>query len=194
MVAVCVLIASACSPVKGYPGPELPTELTAIVKYTTTSSNTSVARATLNNLSFRSSGISVLGGQHHYELGVEIEGEPFDCDPYASFDEAGYDKCQRKESACDCLSYLTVNERCQKEVQELACQGELETAIGRSYSVSVEGTAGFLTSTANELGTRRRLSSSACVNVGRHFEEIDRYLGTGSSYGYKLGLWENPCY
>ncbi len=178
---------------KGYPGPELPAELVALVKYDTRGSDMDIEHAVINGIPFRSSGITVLAGQQSYELQVELNGEVGQCDAYANFDSSGFHKCQKKESYCDCYSYLTVYDRCQKRVREATCRGTLETAIGRTYIVMAEGDWNDLNTVVGEVGKSFENRKSACVMGGEHFEETNDYLGSGSSYSYRLDGWEDPC-
>lgn len=194
-ISTVIFAVSACSPTKGYPGPDLPEERVSLIEYDAHDSAVSIDRGNVDGVSFGSSGIAVLPGSHHYELSLDITGEKGPCRAYADLDESGYHDCRKKDKYCDCHSYVTVREKCDLEKRYGTCRGRIETLMGRKYTVGVDGGWNGASSRVSEVKGPPSARSEECSLADPRQEETDDYVGSGSSYVYKLDSpYDDPCY
>ncbi len=192
-VFLLLLSSAACSPTKGYVGPDLPEERLSIVKYDSDTADIDVDGGTANGVSFGGSGISLLPGRQSYELRIDITGEKGPCDAYASFDSSGFRDCQKKNDHCNCETFVTVHERCQVSKRRGSCAGAVETLMGREYRLVVEGSWYRVTARPTETKGQQVANTVECGLDSPRTEESDETLGTGPSYTYRLSSYENPC-
>lgn len=202
LVLLCLtLLASlqACSPVKGYLGPERPeTELSIVDSESGTGVTLSAVRLSGQELGY--SGISVLPGKHEFTAQANLEGKVFNCRPYTEFDSYGFNDCEKERrkkneyNDCDCFDYLSVHENCDQEIKEGNCKASLSTLAGERYlvSVAVEGGAPYLR--AKALGSGREVSAGQCKKDGQRLTSVSRYVGIGRWEAERAGFYSCRSY
>src|SRR5262249_24833494 len=132
----------SCAPLKGYAGVERPKEQVALV----TVSSESIDTATANGVVFGSSGISLLPGNHSFQLAASHGERPYNCHPYTVIDTYGFDACQKEREAdirkekkkpreCLLSSYTKYRKTCLRDYHDSACEITLSLAPGKAYEL-----------------------------------------------------------
>ena len=93
LLLLSIISLLSCSPVKGYQGPELPENKIATVYVASGNKNLEVYRCSTSGQEFNTSGISLLPGEHRFDLAIAIFGSPYDCLENTKFDTYGYRRC-----------------------------------------------------------------------------------------------------
>jgi len=141
---------------------------------------------------FGSAGISLLPGNHSFQLAVSHGDRPYNCRPYTVLDTYGFDKCQKereedirkeKKRPRECLlsSYTKHRKACLRNYHDSACEITLGLVPGKEYELDVPpGITGppmvvAYTVTGNSLHKdRERLPiSGTCRFVGTRMEQED---------------------
>jgi hypothetical protein len=134
----------SCTPIKGYTGLERPKEQVALVAVASGSINT----ATADGVVFGSAGISLLPGNHSFQLSVSHGEKPYHCQPYTILDTDGFDRCQKereedirkeKKKPRECLlsSYTQHRKTCLRDYYDSACEITLPLAPSKEYELDV---------------------------------------------------------
>jgi len=134
----------SCSPARGYTGLERPKEQIALVAV----SSEHVQGATANGVGFGAAGISLLPGNHSFQLAVSHGERPYSCRLYSVVDSYGFDKCQReraedirkeKRRPRECLlsAYTKHRKSCLRDYHDAACEIALTLAPGVEYELDV---------------------------------------------------------
>ena len=181
----------SCAPIKGYTGQERPKEQIALVAVASESINT----ATADGVEFGSAGISLLPGNHNFQLSVSHGERPYNCRPYTILDTYGFDACQKereedirkeKKRPRECLlsSYTQHRQACLRNYHDSVCEITLSLAPGKAYELDVP--SGILgppivvayTVTGNFLSKdRERLPASGTCHFVRTRTEQEDYAG-----------------
>ncbi|MBL7662962.1 hypothetical protein JNK13_09450 [bacterium] len=195
VLAGTLLSISACTPVKGYEGPELPEEQIALVKtkYEGGDAVDFYQRA-VDGIAFKNSGIQVLPGKHSFKLSIDVNEEPYDCEGYGKLDYYSYQSCQQKYyqdkgPPCDCYDYLSIYKKCWYRAHGGSCQGTFHTRAGQKYEIIVNGVADTANVMVKEVGNYEPAGDGDCnVGAGRT-ESREDYQGTGRSTAYSNGVY-----
>jgi hypothetical protein len=134
----------ACTPVRGYPGLERPKEEVALV----TVASGHINRAVTDGREFGAAGISLLPGNHRFELSASHGERPYDCRPYTIVDTYGFDRCQKERQAdirkgkkdprdCWLSTYTQHRKTCLRDYRDAACEVTLALLPGRTYELEV---------------------------------------------------------
>jgi len=134
----------ACTPIRGYPGLERPKEEVALV----TVASGHINRAVTDGREFGASGISLLPGNHRFELSASHGAQPYNCRPYTVIDTYGFDRCQKERNADirkgkkdprDCLlsTYTRHRKTCLRDYRDSACEITLALLPGIAYELEV---------------------------------------------------------
>lgn len=134
----------ACTPIRGYPGLERPKEEVALV----TVASDHINRAITGGREFGPSGISLLPGNHRFELSASHGAQPYNCRPYTVIDTYGFDRCQKERNADirkgkkdprDCLlsTYTRHRKTCLRDYRDSACEITLALLPGIAYELEV---------------------------------------------------------
>ena len=134
----------ACTPIRGYSGLERPKEEVALV----TVASGYINRAVTDGREFGASGISLLPGNHRFELSASHGAQPYNCRPYTIIDTYGFDRCRRvreadirkgKKNPRDCWlsAYTQHRQTCLRDYRDSACEVTLPLLPGRVYELEV---------------------------------------------------------
>ena len=134
----------ACTPIRGYPGLERPKEEVALV----TVASGHINRAVTDGREFGAAGISLLPGNHRFELSASHGAQPYNCRPYTVIDTYGFDRCQKERNADirkgkkdprDCLlsTYTRHRKTCLRDYRDSACEITLALLPGIAYELEV---------------------------------------------------------
>lgn len=191
---------SACSPVKGYSGPELPPEQIATIYLDYDSDDFELSRATSNGIQFASQGITLLPGEIGIEVSGAAKGTPRNCERCYKSDEYSYRKCLeeyyadrekgKKHSTCDWDDYTEIREECDQDYYDSTCQISFRTDAGAAYDVHVYRSGNGTALTAARRGGAEPLGYGQCTTYREHVEPMDRYVGSGR---YTSGYGARPC-
>lgn len=139
-ISILLLLLSACGPIQGYPGPELPPERIATIK-----KQGDIYQTFVDGQSFTGRGITVLPGRHRLETTRRAVGEGYDCRRSEEFDSYGYESCRdRRDEAirdhkdppsCSVSSYTTVYHDCYYDYARHFCQADVTLKAGQLYFV-----------------------------------------------------------
>lgn len=190
------LLLPACSPVKGYPGPERPETELSIIE-TDTEDGVAINEETVDGIEVGYGGIAMLPGTHEYFGRAGIAEEPFNCRPYSDFNSSGFYECEkdrRKKNEyndCDCFDYLTIRESCQQVVKEGNCRMSFKTKAGERYQLAVGMNAG---SPAVRVLTKSNafVASGKCDKDNTRNTTVERYVGSGRYTANQYGFYS--CY
>ncbi len=141
-----VLTSSACSPAKGYLGPELPEEKLAIVSVNKCDKGLVFVRASAEGVEFNTNGIQLLPGKRSIDVSVERPAPAYNCVAHSDFDQLGYDLCLgRRQEAInkqekyipDCFysDYTDNYNICLQPFQAFLCSVSSELAANKKYEV-----------------------------------------------------------
>lgn len=185
---------SGCHPVKGYPGPELPENQISLINLAYDSQWVTVNEAGLDGLEFGFSGITVLPGNHFFQLNVSVKDPPHSCYAYPQMNRYGYNKCLKKHgpAGCNCWDYLSVYQRCFRQVYDGICEGKLTTNAGAKYSINVYKRANQAEAQATQQTPYVEVGQANCRMHGSRIQEDNSYVGSGISSAYRYGIY--GCY
>ena len=202
LIALFFVLLPACSPVKGYSGPELPDNLVSFVGLSYDSDDIEVPRATAKGIEFGSNGINLLPGKQQLDLSVKVKEPPFNCVAYPTMDRSSYESCledyykdlrdkDRKSSPrrCDCYDYLTVRERCDRRVHDGTCQIDFDSTAGNRYEIRISNVGQEAAVDVHQTGNYRSVGDGKCNTSGGHTETEDSYVGTGESTARSHGIY-----
>ncbi|MFN4897193.1 MAG: hypothetical protein ACK5GN_05355 [Pseudomonadota bacterium] len=181
------VLASGCSPLKGYPGPERPDSEVTIVK-PAGDYDALFGTASIDGVTFTTWGIAVLPGKHEVRLVWRFKGDPRNCEKYTELDQIGYSNClarDEKDRNCTCWDYVTVYQRCLHDLKVVECQGDFEGAPGESYQL---GMTGDYNSPKAELRSSRRGWVLACAEIGLEQTNMTTLLGMGYYAAVNAGV------
>ena len=142
---ILFLLINACSPTKGYLGPERPPEELSVIYYDSCDSNVNLIKASSEGVEFGSSGIELLPGKRVIDVTIERPLRPFNCVPQTKFDEYGYQSCMDRRfkaiskndkyvPECYTSSYTTTSYFCNQEFQSFVCTNSHELVKGWKYN------------------------------------------------------------
>ena len=194
MIQLCVrgfallalLFLASCSPIKGYPGPELPPEALSIVYLDSCDSSVSVQRSTSEGVEFRSSGVSLLPGARSFDLALEVGDQPFDCVPEQRVDEYAYRSCleerarQRYEKKdkrnyyvrdCYISEFTETVYHCLRKYHQSICGMEATLLKGKEYDLCARRALDTAELYLYDYKTRAELGTKLCEKTG---EEVRR--------------------
>jgi hypothetical protein len=186
-------LAPACSPVKGYIGPDRPDTEVSTVGLSYDSQRVEVNSAAMNGIKFTSTGIKVLPGEQRFTLEITVKDPPDHCYAYPEMNRYSYEKCLEKDDAyCDCFQYLEVRQKCYRQVRDGSCDGKVTTRAGAGYELAVTkyGTSADLYVT--EVGSARKVGGGDCAVYGQRTETEEEYLGSGRDTANRYGIYR--CY
>ncbi|MBM3222711.1 MAG: hypothetical protein FJZ47_02755 [Candidatus Tectomicrobia bacterium] len=134
---------TACAPLKGYVGAELPKEQVAVVSIDTTH----IRSATVDGLAFGAAGVSLLPGAHQFQFIVVHGDRPYHCRPYTLVDSYGFDRCQKEREAeirkgkkdprtCALSSYTRYRQTCLRDYRDATCEATLTLLPGKEYELA----------------------------------------------------------
>lgn len=200
LLAATVL--QACSPVKGYSGPDLPEAQISHIQYSEPPGDAvSVESARVGAYTFSGAGINVLPGNQRVELNLAVKGygPGYNCHADATFNDYGYQDCMKdrrknnNSQPCDCFDYLSTYKVCQVEVSRGSCSGELITQAGGKYTIEIrkDGMRGSAYCLSCGLGGPVTFT---CGDFYSSFEEERDYVGTGRSNAYNAGIYSCGAY
>lgn len=147
LAVIALSLINACSPTKGYLGPELPPEELSVVYYDSCDSGVKLVKASSEGVEFGSSGIELLPGKRVVDVSVERPMRPYNCVPQTSFDEYGYRSCiDRRNQAlsknnnkyvpdCYVSDYTTTTYYCDQEFQSFLCTSSHSLVKTLKYNV-----------------------------------------------------------
>jgi hypothetical protein len=137
---------TACSPIKGYEGPELPREQTTLIKVS--SSNCERCRtedASIGPQSIGSRGVLLLPGKYELKAKVLTYGEPYDCVTESYIDDSIYNSCIRDRDeaerngdyfARNCSSEAERTRTvCSVNYARYSCTGEISMVASESWGI-----------------------------------------------------------
>ena len=192
----------ACTPVKGYSGPDLPDNMVSFVGLSYDSDDVDVSRATANGIEFSSSGINLLPGHQQMDLSVKAKEPPYNCNAYPDMNRSGYESCledyysdlrkgKKNLTRCDCYDYLTVRQRCDRRVHDNNCQVDFNSVAGARYDIQVRSyqSRGEASVRAVQTGNGYSSTDGRCSSFGSHTESEDEYVGTGESTAHSHGIY-----
>ena len=148
-LSLIFLSIGACSPVKGYLGPERPKEELSLVYYDSCDSGINLVKASSEGVEFKGSGIELLPGKRVLDVSVERPMQPYNCIPETTFDDYGYRNCiDRRNQAlaknnnkyvpdCYATDFTTTVYWCDQEFQSFLCTNAHELVKGWGYNVCV---------------------------------------------------------
>jgi len=155
IVTLLIPFSISCSPIKGYPGPELPEDKIARVNYKTCDEVVNLLRASTEGIEFGSMGITLLPGEKVFDVSVEIGGRPYDCIPQTVIDEAALNRCndrrasaisnnarsnsreQRSVPICIASDFMSTVYHCQQSFVQHICSFSKELTAGTKYDICV---------------------------------------------------------
>lgn len=166
-----VLLTQACSPVKGYPGPELPDTQISLIE---SGGEGFFDRESVDSMSLGPGGIAVLPGSHNYWMVNRVEMDR-DCDRSHRTDYKKYKKCVKKgKNEDDCWDdNQETYEVCDIYYNSYECSGTLSTKAGRKYSLNfaLVGNHGRMEVAENN----RVLDVEQCSLVGKKSDVEEGY-------------------
>lgn len=173
--AVCSLAfmfwMQACSPVKGYPGPELPDSKISLIE---TGGQGSFDREIVDSMSLGLGGIAVLPGSHHFRTVNRVEMDR-DCDRSYRADYKSYKKCVKKgKEEDDCWDdNQHTYEVCDVYYNAYECTGSLSTQAGKRYLLNfvLAGNQGRMEVEQNDMV----LGVKNCSLLGKKSEVQEHY-------------------
>ena len=177
----------ACSPIQGYPGPELPPERVATFMASYSSSDIDLDGVAVAGVDFVSRGVTLLPGPHDFTARGIALGETEDCDYYGQMDYSGFKKCREKasdENHCNCYDYLEIRKRCYRQVRNFTCDGSLNGEAGKTYTLSLrfDGEDGMSASVSNEQGSGGRTECRCSLGSWRmKMEDSSEGRGQGTA-------------
>lgn len=197
LIACFFVFLAACSPVKGYPGPERPDDQVSLINLDYYSGDVEIEDAITEGVSFGFSGIKVLPGKHAFSLRTTVKSPPFDCQSYPEFNDYSYKDCLKdlnkgKRNSCDCWDYLTTKRKCFRDGFDGSCSGDLETRAGLAYQIQVRKFGDSAEISAYENNSRRTVGSGRCDMYGRHTITEEETVGTGRSNAHQAGIYYCP--
>lgn len=152
-VAIFFLCFVACSPIKGYPGPELPEGEISRLSLSYDGDEVEVRNARANGIQYWASGlnflpgsIDLLPGKHLLDLQITLKDPLRDCCTYTRRDDSGYQSClqqrvwqkdPKKRRSCNYSDYITHYRQCLQDQYDGDCAFSLNTSRGRSYMLHV---------------------------------------------------------
>ena len=181
-------ILSGCAPTKGYEGPERPDTELSLVDIDYNSAEIDITERILNGISFNSSGIKALPNTQIYDIDVKLKDAPHYCSPYPEMDSYGYNECLRKNSYCDCYSYLTVKQDCTRRIHLSNCKGEFRSRAGQRYAIRVRRAGNGATAIVSEEPRQSALTRGKCTTYDDGEESYTETLGSGRSEAYRYGI------
>ena len=141
VITVCALLSLfGCSPIKAYPGPELPPEKVATFLASYSSSEIDLDGVYISNIDFISRGASLIPGNYPFTVRGTALGGIEDCDYYGKMDYSGYERCRDKASSdkqCNCYDYLEIRKKCYRQVRSFSCEGRLAAEAGRTATLTL---------------------------------------------------------
>jgi hypothetical protein len=188
------LCLQACSPVKGYPGPDRPDTDISIIESKSTD-NVTLSQEQIGGIAMGSSGIAVLPGHQEFSCRADLAEKPFNCRPYTEFNSSGLYDCEEerrkknKYNDCDCYDYLSVYEACDQVVKEGGCRASFKTEAGKRYEVTVGMYMGAPVVKVLEAGTFKELGSGKCDKDGYRTDSVTNYIGYGRSVAQRAGFY-----
>lgn len=194
MLVCAISTCPACSPVKGYAGPELPAEQISVINLAYDSDWVKVNQAGVDGIQFGAFGIHVLPGKHFFQLTVTLKDPPTHCYSYPQMNRYGYNKCIKKRGAasCNCYDFLEIRRRCTRQVYDGSCEGNLSTQAGAQYDISVYKQNRQAVLNVSGQNSYSSPGHGNCRMLGQRTEQEDSYLGTGRHLAYQHGIYN--CY
>lgn len=185
------IILSACDPIRGYPGPELPPEQVALVKLEYDSSIIEVARRAADGQDFYGPGITLLPGSHSLEVNFGRVSGPPQCRSTAQVDYYDLNKCRKDpKRSCICHDFVEVYQYCSTPMISYACNGFMELQANASYQVMIRHydlsklvIQGPLKSADDEI---------RCYQGESYIKNDNRFVGRGLSAIISANA-RNPC-
>ncbi len=189
LLSIITLI--SCSPTKGYPGPELPENKIATVYVTSDNKNLEVYRCSTSGQEFNTSGITLLPGEHRFDLAIAILGSPYDCQENTKFDSSGYrsclddqDRARRKNkspTACYESTYTKTYYGCFRKYLYANCslsdnlEANTKYELNSSSSIYTNPPALYLEKIKKNEKVNEILKRTECVMTGEDtkYEELD---------------------
>ena len=137
---------AACSPAKGYLGPELQEDKLATVYYKNCGNNLILIRASAEGVEFTRSGIHLLPGKRAVDVTIEKPSAPYNCVPHTEFNEIGFQLClERRQEAinnnekyipnCYNSDYTTSYDLCHQQFQQFICAVNVDLLANTKYEV-----------------------------------------------------------
>lgn len=181
----------SCSPVKGYQGPELPDDKIATVYVASGNKNLEVYRCSTSGQEFNTSGISLLPGEHRFDLAIAIFGSPYNCLENTKFDSYGYRRCldnqneaRRKNksySTCYESSYEKTYYNCFRKYLYANCsltnnlEANTKYELSTSSSIYTNPPSLYLKKIKKNLEENEVLNRVNCTMTGEDvkYEELD---------------------
>ena len=186
------LLSSGCSPTKGYAGPELPPTQVSLITRDYDSETVDLNVSKVDGYDFGYAGISVLPGDHLFDLQITAKEPPKFCRPFAEFNDYSWKDCLKDERkgkrSCDCYEYITVKESCVQVKHDGSCRGEGKTVAGRKYDVQISSDGRDARATITEQGSSRPSGELRCVLSNEYDSELTRDIGTGSYNANRYGF------
>jgi hypothetical protein len=107
-----------------------------------------INRAVTDGRELGASGISLLPGNHRFELSASHGEQPYGCRPYTIVDTYGFDKCQKERGAdirkgkkdpreCLLSTYTQHRQTCLRDYRDSACEVTLALLPGKEYELEV---------------------------------------------------------
>ncbi len=148
LLFLTLILFNACSPKKGYLGPERPQEELSIVYYDNCDSSIDRVKASSEGVEFSGSGIELLPGKRVIDISVERPLRPYNCIPQTTFDQFGYNQCiDRRNRAIsknskyvpDCYGsdYTKTTYFCDQEFNSFLCSNSYQLVKAMKYEACV---------------------------------------------------------
>ena len=188
------LFLQGCSPVKGYPGPELPETQISAIFLNYDSDTAEINQAGIEGTAFGAAGIHVLPGKHLFDMEITVKEQADNCYSYPQMDDYGYDSCLRKKDhgKCDCYDFLSVYERCHRQVRDGTCSGKFKTSAGRQYDIRLEKHGRSASAAVYERSSFDQAGKGECSMGEWRTETEDEYVGSGRYTANANGIYR--CY
>jgi hypothetical protein len=187
---------SACAPIQGYQGPELPPEQVALVEPRYNSPDSLLREAAVDSIKFASKGISVLPGKHLLNLSDDQRGDKLDCERFATLDHDGYEVCladKKHGQNCSCWDYLSIQERCFYRTRSTNCRGPFSVNAGQTYEIVPTGTFKAPSIELRQRGVPASLARFSCIGSAIREEPFLAKIGSGRFTAKQYGLI-TPCH
>ena len=162
---------SACAPVKGYDGPELPPESVATVVVEYDNDELHVSRASLDGIEFGPTGIAVLPGEYSLDLAAAAKEPPTNCRREYRFDDWGYSRClvesrrsrrRRGVIFCNRQDFTVVIDHCTQQLTDVNCSAVLDVVAGQRYPVRLDKLFGMQGAHESGISMSGPIRSESC--------------------------------
>lgn len=178
------LSVQACSPVRGYAGPELPDEEISLLSYETCDRNVMRIRSSVIGKEFSSNGIELLPGTYAIDAYVESPEPPYNCVVEYQFDQYGFEQCLRQQQEaiqknkkhvpiCSHLDYQRKIQRCLQNFRQFMCTLSVTLEKGQRYDLCAYTNSGFVRARVYPVDTKSILNEVECAFTSADVRNVE---------------------